>query len=735
MQNEMIYDISSLTNLFSANNNLIFRNRGVGLNLVKQNDIGNVATNSFLFSILNKENDVKVTFLNSQPIKQDYVLQVVEKRDNLSDKDIYMYFYYLGHLLGLYTFHLCFDRLGETSHLEENTIKIKTNLSIMLQSFNDYADGLTSLLNELDSTKELVQIMRVRDIFINIIDSLDISSKEKSVYIQPSTLMALNHMALTYGLFGALMLTIDPTKISVVDFVKRCSADVVEQALQTYTNPEEVEKIKTLAYLWYHTNMYYMHGIEYYTTFSENILNLCLHNIGKYAFNSFKENPNGENLLMIENSMIENTVYVTQFVDMNQFASLVNSKHILENETYNPLYFIHTLNNFIILDASNSSDLFNIIHTTSIFNSLNGITAGFQSEDFDFINAKNFIEVMISNSYNEVSPNTIFKLLYIAAYARIVLGLSNGLIDSKIENKQINTSLAQSVIVMAECAVYAMYQEWFNKNTKLYRFENRNFKYDPNYKETVQENLKNEILLTIIDYVRFCIDGTHNSDLNNIIPHLTKLVASMHSDFRSTFPGLDSYKEIYAGMEAGLKTRMEYSALVDYVLNKEYGNLGLMILILYSRDKDMVTELMENNITLNDFFTLLEDNSNIENPMKNYVEKLKCVPEIVGSSSESEVYKRINTNIESIFSSGLSYPFMFYLAYGLNYIYIKHKINKTFAENIDPNVIALDDRAFIVENDERDLLAVENHIRKLFANIDYKKSRSEEKFKKYGFFK
>ena len=288
---------------------------------------------------------------------------------------------------------------------------------------------------------------------------------------------------------------------------------------------------------------------------------------------------------------------------------------------------------------------------------------------------------------------------------------------------------------MAETAVYNMYQEWFNRTDKMYRFEKRHFSYNPAYKETVQDSLKNEILITLIDYANLCFTlGGQESDsakrLISNLPDLNELSATLHEDFRNAYPTIHSYKEIYTKMETLLQSSLEYPALSDYIINPDYGKIGIIPILLYAKDKDTLLEIMESNITLNDFFAQMESNSDTQNDMKDFIEKISTNEDVLGSSSNSEIYKRINTNANKIISSGLLWSYIFYLTYGLNYVYIKHNETNNFAENFDPNIIPMQPRDEIILNDQNKLLSVENKIRLVFKSFD--KSKTSE-FTKYGF--
>ena len=410
LNNTIYRDIGSLNELFISNSNLIFRNKNFPLVFSNANPSGQE-----LFRI--KSGDHEINFIDSLEINEEYVLKVSDKRDQISEIDIFTYFHYLGKLIGQFAFYLNFDRLTEVSHLDDKIIKTKTNLTILLRNFDDYARAFDDLL-QADNTEDTEDdtykneyvyfIMKLKDDFINVIDSLDLYSKEKMNYIQPSTLLALNYIGLTYSLIGTLILKLETNTITSIDFIKRCASSSVEQTLQTLissSNEIEITKILILAYIWKIIDQYYMHGFSFKRTFSENIVHNCLLNVGDYAYNiAFDSKSNQGQIILqaVRNNIFENDILIEGFCDLAPLAELSITSSI-DDENENHIYYFKTLDNFIKTKLENGPNLLTIYETGAQISNKNGLFNGFYSK-FSLKKAKKFIEYVIANESKIVSP-------------------------------------------------------------------------------------------------------------------------------------------------------------------------------------------------------------------------------------------------------------------------------------------------------------------------------------------
>ena len=477
--------------------------------------------------------------------------------------------------------------------------------------------------------------------------------------------------------------------------------------------PEELVKFFSLSVLFFTYSSYYEQDELFRDTIKYSAIYEAFFNIGKQVAPKLEEFG------------VDVLIKTLQFSEINVF-SFFNNKRFYDTEDFlndlniadpdTPIYLCKTLDSLIEykidLKANNVSS-FNI--------KSNYIPAG----ELDFLKIKQYIEEVISK-IKIIKPNLIYKLLTFAGYCRTFY-------YQNLKNKFLykNAKYIPDVIVMCEVAVYNFYQEWFNRASKIYRFEARNYYYnDSEFSETIQETLKNEILLTIIDYCRTCYSNNEPSAMRlfNLMPNLVDYTISLHPEYRSAFNNLNT-KEILNVMENQLNVELAAINYPEYAVSSEMGKIGILTLILLGRDKDSLLEIIESNIALNDFFAILETNSDAENPMKAFIEGLTSGDEIVGTVSNSEIYKRINTNIHNILSSTLSFTNIFYLAYGLNYIYIKHRIAQEIKSgNYSDDIIIAGSKTKLINEDTDALASVEHNINLLFK--DYSKKKNT---KKYGF--
>lgn len=727
MKQELLINLDVPVTLFTINNEVIMRDRS-NYNIYKKefrheidSNIPTVNNNlgDFLLT-LEKKSDESLpvfTFLKQEEVKEDYVLSLSDTIDKLDEKGLFTYFYYLGKLLGQLTFFYSFDRVCEIDHIEDQVIKVKSNLTTMLNHFNDMADKIDGYFEESfknQDNEKYHKILRVNGKFIDIIDVLDAYSKEKSRYIQKSTLLALNYISLYYTyIFGTLLKLKQDTIPS--DFIKRCiGSSLADASDKLDLTQEEFIKFFSLSTLFFAYSSYYQQDEIFRDTVKYSAIFEGFFNIGKQIMNNLEE----YGIDKVINTLQFSEISVFSFFNDKRYydtTDLLNDLSISDADT--PIYICKTLDSMIDYDIDLKANNVSYFNTKSYF-----IPAG----DLDFLKIKQHVEEIISK-VKIIKPNIIYKLLTIAGYCRTFYYQ-----NLKNKFKYINVEYISDVIVMCEIAVYNFYQEWFNRASKIYRFEARNYYFNDNeFTETIQETLKNEILLSVMDYCKTCY--TNNSQnaarFFNLIPNLIDYTVSLHPDYKAAFNNLSS-KEMLNVMENQFNIEFNGVNYPEYAVSEEMGKIGILTLILLGRDKDLLLDTIESNIALNDFFAILETNSDAENPMKSLIEGLTSNDETVGSMSNSEIYKRINTNIRNILSSTLSYTNIFYLAYGLNYIYIKHHIAQEIKTgNYSDDVILSGTKTKIINEDADTLASVEHNINLVFK--DYSKPKKNNK--KYGF--
>lgn len=722
MKQELLINLDVPFTLFTINNEVIMRNR-TNYNIYKQEykhdaEFGVSNPNDFLFTLEKKsdENLSVFSFIKSEEIKEDYVLSLSDTIDKLDEKGLFTYYYYLGKLLGQLTFFYSFDRVCEIDHIEEKVIQLKSNLAAMLNHFTEISERLDGYLEasfKNDNNAEYHKVLRVSSKFLDIIDALDNYSKEKSRYIQKPTLLALNYIALYYTFVFGTLLKLKPDN-EPVDFIKRCIGSSLKDALDKLDLlPEDSIKFLGLAVIFFTYSSYYEQDEIFRDTTKYSAIYEAFFNIGKQVSANLDE------------LNVADVVKTLQFSEISIF-SFFNNKRFYDAEDYlndlnicdpdTPIYLCKTLDSMLDYKVDLSAPI------TSGFNiKSNYIPAG----ELDFKEIKKYVESVISK-VKTIKPNIIYKLLTIAGYCRSCY-------YQKVKNKfhYKNAEFIPDVIVMIEVAVYNFYQEWFNRASKIYRFENRNYYFNDNeFTETIQETLKYEILLSIIDYCKTCYTNNEAivARLFNLVPNLIDYTVSLHPEYRSAFNNLNT-KELLNVMENQFNVELEAANYPEYAVSAENGRIGILTLILMGKDKDLLLEKIESNMALNDFFAILETNSDAENPMKSLIEGLTVKEEVVGTVSYSEIYKRINTNIHEILSSTLSFTNIFYLAYGLNYIYIKHHIAQEIKSgDYSDDVIISGSKTQLINEDADALASVEHNINLVFKDYSKKKPVG-----KYGF--
>lgn len=722
MKQELLINLDVPFMLFTINNEVIMRDR-TNYNIYKQEykrdiDFEVSRPDEFLFTLEKKSDEALsvFTFLKSEEIKEDYVMGLSELIEKSDEKGLFTYFYYLGKLLGQLTFFYSFDRVCEIDHIEDRVIKIKSNLVTMLNHFSDIADKTDNYLEESfknENNGEYHKILRISGKFIDIIDSLDIYSKEKSRYIKKPILLALNYIALYYTyIFGALLKLKQDTE--PVDFIKRCIGSSFDDAIDKIDlNNDDLLKFANLSVMFYAYSSFYEQDEIFRDTIKHSAIYEAFLNIGK----GFASNVEKYNVVQLVETLKFSEISIFSLFNNKKYydlTDLLDDPGIGDPDT--PIYLCKVLDSLIDYRVDIKADF------TSFFNIKTNYIPG---NELDFLKIKKYIEDIISK-VKIIKPSIIYKLLTFAGYCRTFYYQ-----NQKNKQKYTNAEYIPDVIVMCEVAVYNFYQEWFNRASKLYRFEHRNYYYnDSKYTETIQETLKYEILLSIMDYCKTCYTNNEPSAtrLFNLVPNLIEYTISLQPEYRAAFNGLNT-KEILNTMENQFNIELGPVNYPEYAVSNEMGKIGILTLILMGRDKDLLLDKIESNIALNDFFAILETNSDAENPMKSLIEGLTAKEEACGIVSNSEIYKRINTNIHNILSSTLSFTNIFYLAYGLNYIYIKHQIAQEIkSDNLSDDVIITGSKAELINEDADSLASVEHNINLVFK--DYSKKKN---VKKYGF--
>lgn len=744
------YDIANPYELFSLNCGLMLRDKLKTEVSVKNNEGSDASTMHIVLHDPRENNEVQWEPLelivhNSEGIQESYVLSLATVEKSISEEALTTYFYYLGKLIGQFTFYNLFHRTSELHFNEINYVKTKTYLEIMIRSFPAFANKYMEMISE-ESERTDPQIFNTCKMFLELnssflgdIDKIDHYTKYENTYVPVSTLLAMNYIALSYTIFGITLRLRDSSKDELKDFIKRGSEGMVDAILSTINfGGEEIliqkRKLDSLYYTFKILSDFYLHGKEFCFDISENRTFKCFYNIAKsvekYLMNDTA--TEGKDIIV---EIVGNTIFN---IEPNLMSFCKNSHWILPekanfgiaSECDNPIIYFETLHHFLFMaeiytsratgeKGEAISNLSSMICVESLYKKEMQL-----DQEISFKELKLYIENLLVTDSNIISPKLIFKLIYIAAFARIYMHDKTLISASKVKDG----AYAYDVVIMAEIAVYYLYQEWFNRKNKVYRYEKRIYSPKIDQKNNIMDPLKYESLISIVEYIKLLMGFKQENYISSIgalnTSQFTELLHDEYHSYNKSFNSVKAYMNNVSAILNSIAQSEEYG--VDIMIDPVKGKLGVLFSLLCEPSKDLLIDLMSEKTALTNFFAQLESKGDSKNAMVELLKKLKPNEEILGTSSDTEVYKIINTCVNEIFNSELNNYQKFYLIYCLNYQFIKNNQLTMVASGMnDPNVLLINKEKTL--NEERGILNTLEDIQERLLKDEV------EKLRKYGF--
>lgn len=744
------YDIANPYELFSLNCGLMLRDKLKTEVSVKNDKDSDASAMHIILHDPRENKDVQWEPLelivhNSEGIQESYVLSLATVEKSISEEALTTYFYYLGKLIGQFTFYNLFHRTSELHFNEINYVKTKTYLEIMIRSFPAFANKYMEMISE-ESERTDPQVFNTCKMFLELnssflgdIDKIDHFTKYENTYVPVSTLLAMNYIALSYTIFGITLRLRDATRHELRDFIKRGNEGMIEDILNTINfSGEEIliqkRKLDSLYYTFKVLSDFYLHGKEFCFDISENRTFKCFYNIGKsvekYLMNDTA--TEGKDIIV---EIVGNTIFN---IEPNLMSFCKNSHWILPekanfgiaSECDNPIIYFETLHHFLFMaeiytsratgeKGEAISNLSSMICVESLYKKEMQL-----DQEISFKELKLYIENLLVTDSNIISPKLIFKLIYIAAFARIYMHDKTLISASKVKDG----AYAYDVVIMAETAVYYLYQEWFNRKNKVYRYEKRIYSPKIDQKNNIMDPLKYESLISIVEYIKLLMGFKQENYMSSIgalnTSQFTELLHDEYHSYNKSFNSVKAYMNNVSAILNSIAQSEEYG--VDIMIDPVKGKLGVLFSLLCEPSKDLLIDLMSEKTALTNFFAQLESKGDSKNAMVELLKKLKPNEEILGTSSDTEVYKIINTCVNEIFNSELNNYQKFYLIYCLNYQFIKNNQLTMVASGMnDPNVLLINKEKTL--NEERGILNTLEDIQERLLKDEV------EKLRKYGF--
>lgn len=744
------YDIANPYELFSLNCGLMLRDKLKTEVSVKNDKDSDASAMHIILHDPRENKDVQWEPLelivhNSEGIQESYVLSLATVEKSISEEALTTYFYYLGKLIGQFTFYNLFHRTSELHFNEINYVKTKTYLEIMIRSFPAFANKYMEMISE-ESERTDPQVFNTCKMFLELnssflgdIDKIDHFTKYENTYVPVSTLLAMNYIALSYTIFGITLRLRDAMRHELRDFIKRGNEGMIEDILNTINfSGEEIliqkRKLDSLYYTFKVLSDFYLHGKEFCFDISENRTFKCFYNIGKsvekYLMNDTA--TEGKDIIV---EIVGNTIFN---IEPNLMSFCKNSHWILPekanfgiaSECDNPIIYFETLHHFLFMaeiytsratgeKGEAISNLSSMICVESLYKKEMQL-----DQEISFKELKLYIENLLVTDSNIISPKLIFKLIYIAAFARIYMHDKTLISASKVKDG----AYAYDVVIMAETAVYYLYQEWFNRKNKVYRYEKRIYSPKIDQKNNIMDPLKYESLISIVEYIKLLMGFKQENYMSSIgalnTSQFTELLHDEYHSYNKSFNSVKAYMNNVSAILNSIAQSEEYG--VDIMIDPVKGKLGVLFSLLCEPSKDLLIDLMSEKTALTNFFAQLESKGDSKNAMVELLKKLKPNEEILGTSSDTEVYKIINTCVNEIFNSELNNYQKFYLIYCLNYQFIKNNQLTMVASGMnDPNVLLINKEKTL--NEERGILNTLEDIQERLLKDEV------EKLRKYGF--
>lgn len=760
MRNQIVYDIAQPYQLYSALCGLILRDKTQNIKIYNDESKGfydpnNTNSNGlYLFNLEldpDQENSPIYIFLDSEGIKEEYISSIYTLSESISENDISTYFYYLGKLLGQFCLLSTFNRTTQIPFLNDHLIKLKSSITILINSFRPIAKKFETFIAEtlnLDSediknNQFIKVIFEPSENFNDFLDSLDYYTDGTARDLPISTIFALTYMSLGFVLFGLIPKLIVKNSVYYSEFLKKCSIGAIEDTLNNLiVNTDDkftLDKFKiySLCYTFKVMSNFYINDLQFSNIAVKNISFEAFFNIGSYIEKYLNNNTDtaGKDIIT---ELVTNTIFnilpnVHQFCDMSHWLSLEKNRFGLASECDNPLIYFKTLTIFlqkeVYVTEENLDEKFHVSTLQNMYFIQDKISSLKRIDNkIDFEKMKIFIEKFIDEETKIVSPKNIFKLLYIAGYLRqYYFGTNIVTKDGNTEDKRI----AKSIVIMIETIVYNLYQEWFNRKNKIYRFEKRMYVYDELTDENAYKMLRYECLVTLMDYMRICFDS--RKELKGYLAYMNTedLVLSMHYEFRK----MNSYvtpENIELDITYKLKSLQDNNDYgIEYMIDLEKGRIGIIYLLLAYPKEDILIKIMTMKIPLTEFFRDFEENNDRASAMRNFILSMKPIEKIKGFQSDSYIYGIINTRVSEILGSSLDNIKKFYLTYCLNYQFLKTNQAENFASGIQfKDVIAVGPKDNIVEEDRMIADSMESISKTIFGPSS---KRKPEIYNKYGF--
>lgn len=748
------YDIANPYELFSLNCGLMLRDKLKTEVSVKDSEGSDASAMHIVLHDPRETADapqwepLELVVHNSEGIQESYVLSLATVEKSISEEALTTYFYYLGKLIGQFTFYNLFHRTSELHFNEINYVKTKTYLEIMIRSFPAFSNKYMEMISdESEKTDPKVfntckMFLELNSSFLGDIDKIDHFTKYENTYVPVSTLLAMNYIALSYTIFGITLRIRNQSTFELGDFIKRGSEGMIDPILNTLVFGQNSDqdiniqkrKLDSLYYTFKVLSDFYLHGKEFCFDISENRTFKCFYNIGKSIEKYLMSDTATEGKDIIV-EIVGNTIFN---IEPNLMSFCKNSHWILPekanfgiaSECDNPIIYFETLHHFLFMaeiytsrateeKGEEISNLSSMICVESLYKKEMQL-----DQEISFKELKLFIENLLVTDSNIISPKLIFKLIYIAAFARIYMHDKSLISASKVKDGE----YAYDVIIMAETAVYYLYQEWFNRKNKVYRYEKRIYSPKIDQKSNIMDPLKYESLISIVEYVKLLMGFKQENYMSAIgalnTSQFTELLHDEYHSYNKSFNSVKGYMDNISSILKAVSQTEEFG--VDVMIDPVKGKLGVLFSLLCDPSKDLLIDLMSEKTTITSFFAQLESKGENQNAMVELLKKLKPNEEILGNSSDTEVYKVINTCVNEIYNSGLNNYQKFYLIYCLNYQFIKNNQLTMIASGMnDPNVLLINKEKTL--NEERGIMST-------LESIQYDLLRDKEvKLRKYGF--
>ena len=743
------YDIANPYELFALTSGLMLRDKLKTEVLVKDPEMSDDSLIHIVLHDNSNNSDVKweplkLCIKNSEGIQESYVMNLANIEKDINEDSLTTYFYYFGKLLGQFTFLNLFHRNTELTFLEDYYLKTKTYLEIMIRSFPAFSSKYMEVIAS-DEEKNNPEAFETCKMFLELNQSFsfDISEIEKftkyeNTYVPVSTLLALNYIGLFYTIFGIITNSRNKNNGTLRDFIQKGYENMIEQTFESLILGDNIKafKLDSLLYTFKVLTDFYSHGGIFIVDYVKNKTYHCFYNISnhieKYLLDETKTDGKEIIIEIVGNTIFNIEPNLISFCQATHWIEPEKLNFGIASECDNPIIYFNTLSHFLfssnlyISSGDNENkklpnNLFSMISYDGILkNALN------LNKKVSFKMLKLFVENLLVTDFNIISPKIIFKLIYIASFARIYLHDKSVLSSFDIQDGE----YAYDTIVISEIAIFYLYQEWFNRKNKIYRYEKRVYTVKIDKNANVIDPLKYESLISIVEYlnlIMFFQKTKYPSALGNL--NTSQFNELLHDEYRShekSFNSIKKYVEKIGTILSTIENDEDYS--IDLMMETVKGKLGLLFGFLSNVDKDILIDIMTNKTPITKFFSMLEikDPEDENNRMVKLLSNLKIDNEIVGKTSDNEVYKKINSNIKEIFNSDLNNYQKFYLIYCLNYQYIKNNQYSLIASGIDdPNVLVINKTQTL--NEERGILNT------LESLSDELLSNPIEKSQKYGF--